>query len=308
MDNVITFNEDYLNEAFFMPFGLQPVAELGNQKLYGSPKLNAKFIDAISTTDAGMPITGKIAEMVNKTRVIPCFVNKGLLGFLAWKIFTPIGYKSILAFYTQETGKIYIILTNNASLLFGYASNTWMSLLLIHECQHMAAHDKPSQFVSLFSGDLNKFYSEYFFHLFELKKEPDSQLVSSFIDVITKFETLDGPEMLKKAKDFSEIKNLLEKLTAGTLLEKSDTSDLIEIYRTAIVSLISGKLFEDVYTHYRMILKVVKPLYIAYKKAFGMSGLNTLAIQELVYPSEVIAIASEKALISKGQQSIKQLL
>jgi|WetSurSiteA1Bulk_404760.scaffolds.fasta_scaffold02448_2 hypothetical protein len=308
MNNVISIDEQFLNEAFFMPFGLHTVAELGNQKLYGSAKLNAKFIEAVSTTDAGVPITGKVAQLVNEVKVVPCFVNKGILGFLAWKIFTPIGYKSILAFYTQETKKIYIILTNNSSLLFGYANNLWMTLLLIHECQHMAAHDKPSQFTAMFIGDLNKFYSEYFKTLFELRKDPDNTILTSFIDLISKFELLDAPDVVKKVKDFGEIKSILEELSKSSLMTKRSIEDLIELYRAAIVSLATGKLFDDVATQYRAVLPVVKPLYIAYKKAFGMKGLNTLAIQELIYPSEVIAIASERALISKGQQSIKQLL
>jgi len=308
MDNVITFDEQLLNETFFMPFGLYVVAELGSQKLYGSAKLNAKFIEAVSFTDAGQPITGKIAELVGETKVIPCFVNKGILGFLAWKIFTPIGYKSILAFYTQETKKIYIILTNNASLLFGYANNIWMTLLLIHECQHMAAHDKPSQFITMFLGDLNKFYTEYFMTLFDLKKEPDNKSIISFIETISKFELLDGPEIIKKVKEFTEIKDILEQLASGTKMTKQSVEDLIELYRTAVVSLATGKLFDDIPNQYRALIPVVKPLYIAYKKAFGMKGLNTLAIQELIYPSEVIAIAAERFLISKGQQAIKQLL
>lgn len=308
MENVITIDEQFLDEAFFLPFGLQPVAELGNQKLYGSAKLNAKFIEAVSTTEAGIPITGKIAELVGNKKVIPCFVNKGILGFLAWKIFTPIGYKSIMAFYTEESKKIFIILTNNASLLFGYANSFWMTLLLIHECQHMAAHFKPSQFTTMFLGDLTKFYSEYFKTLFDLGKHPNDKTLASFIKLLSEFDILDGASIVKRVKEFNEIKNILSELASGTAMSTGAVEDLIELYRAAIVSLVTGKLFDDVASQYRAVLPVVRPLYTAYRNAFGMKGLNTLAIQELIYPSEVIAIASERALLSKGQQSIKQLL
>jgi hypothetical protein len=308
MDNVITMDEQILNEAFFMPFGLYPVAELGNQKLYGSAKLNAKFVEAVSTTSAGAPITGKIAELVGKNKVIPCFVTKGMLGFLAWKIFMPIGYQSIKAFYTEETKKIYILLTNNASLMFGYANNFWMTLLLVHECQHMAAHKNPSGFNSMFSGELNNYYSWFLTHLFDLKKA-DQKLVSELVtELLDNYEVASTPDLIKRVKDFTTLRKILNNFQGESKLKRGHFDDLVELYRYAVLTLVTGKLFEDIHSYINPLRPIMKPLYLAYRDAFGMTGLNTLAIQELVFPSEVISIGSEKALLSKGQQSIKQLL
>jgi phenylalanine-4-hydroxylase len=52
---------------------------------------------------------------------------------------------------------------------------------------------------------------------------------------------------------------------------------------------------------------ILKPMYDAYFDAFGIVALHTLAIQELLYPSEIICILAESKPTSAVYQGVKKL-
>jgi len=287
--------EKELEEIFAVPIGLKPVVKIDGNSLYGSDKLNESYLKALAKCGRTGPAALKFRGLVEKKRIVPCFLTPGLLSFVAWKVFAPIHIQSVMGFYDPtKTKRIYILIQNNANI-FSFVSNDFLGKLTIHELMHMLADQKTSLFMSLFRNELIAYYTELFQMIFSI-----NSLDSGRVERILRFV-------------FMEIERKSEKMTTSTLdkyskllkkeLQSQSTFDELK--------------FDDVLTDFFTILKIflvntskffasrnkfnhiIAPMYLAYKRAFSMKNLTTVCIQELIYPSEVIAICSEDMRFGK---------
>jgi hypothetical protein len=277
--------EKLLQEAFMLPFGLKPVGKIGNQKVYGSKKLDEKVIDVLSNNQHTKVLSEVLAKLIRSKKIIICYLHKGILGFTAWRIFAPDNVKGIQAFYTPIEKKTYFLLTN-ISLLVGYVANTKISNYMVHECMHMAMSIKTSSTFSLFKPELIKYYSKFFTHVFKIK-EPSEKLILNIVTFLLNESEI--AENVKPSNFLPKYEDFVKKL--------SDDKKVIDHFIDCVYNFMNGKAFENPRGYIHYFRDIIGPLYKAYDTAFGFKNFSSFCVQELIYPSEVLAIYSESGKI-----------
>ena len=282
-------SENDLNEIFASPAGLSPVVRLDGQTLYGSEKLNESFIKALTKCGRTKGSINTLHALVLKKKIIPCFQTKGWSGLIAWKIFAPRHETGVVGFYDPtRTKRIYILISNNANI-FSFVSNNFMGILTIHESMHMLADQKTSVFFNMLRNELIAYYTEFFKMVFRINNidagKMNKILKFLFMDIERKSASMTMGTINKYGK-------VLEKELSGITLMKPDefqrtVDDLVAITK---VYLVSTERFITARENFR---HIIGPLYLAYKRVFNITNYTTMCVQELIFPSEVIAMISE---------------
>lgn len=299
MDTVV---HESLKEIFVMPTNLKVVAKIDGMPLYGSDKLNEKYIKALSKSGRTKPYIEKLKKLVDKGVIVPCFLTKGIPRFYSWKLFGPSSIKSIAGFYEPiKTKKVYILISNNANM-FGHVSNNFLAKLTIHELMHRTASKMGISFISTFKKELAEFYRELWSQVFSIssRKLTDSIVIPVVGYIFKNFEL--KTKIITTAdlnKQYSVLHKVLQPLTT---MPESDFDRQLASYIE--VQLLFNKDIQRFFQLKGDYDNILFPIYNAYKKAFGMRNLSTLCVQELFYPSEVMAISSEQG---KKKMSIKAL-
>ena len=129
LENFI-WDENKLSEVFALPIGLKPVVKIDGSPLFGSDKLNGSYVKALQKSGRTKAAALKFQGLVEKRKIVPCFLTPGLGTFVAWKIFAPIHIQSIMGFYDPtKTKRIYILISNNANM-FAFVSNDFLAKYL----------------------------------------------------------------------------------------------------------------------------------------------------------------------------------
>lgn len=282
-----------LQEVFAPPIGLKEVVKLDGLSLYGSDKLNEKFIVALSKSGRTKDLVDKFEILVKNKDIIPCFYGKGFTHFILWRIFAPLGERSVMGFYDPVfTNKVYLLISNNSNI-FGFTSNDTLATLTIHEMCHKFAHDSPSLFLSRFRPELTKFYKYYWCEVFQVKEDnlADSVVYELILSLFKKCEagSHDDKVLFENFKTFTkELTSVVAKLS--TLNDEEFVEVGVKYVQCISIFMRNLNDFINVIPRYRQVLA---PLYNSYKYALGSKNLQTVAIQELIYPSEVVAVYSE---------------
>jgi hypothetical protein len=179
--------EEVLLELFSIPIRLKPTVKVDDVQLYGSGSLDRNYKKAILNSKTASFASDQISKLVDNGRVNLCYLNKGIIRVLLWKVLVVHPFKSVLAFYSSNTNKVYIIIDNNIGIL-GHISNKLLGSLTIHECSHMSCHSNYSSFFNLFSQELTNYYSNYFKSLFSLDTISEKD-VKDFAFFLIKSET-----------------------------------------------------------------------------------------------------------------------
>ena len=291
------------NEMFAFPINLKPVVKLDNELFYGGGSLNKSFIKALNKSSRTKKVASQFEKMIKTKQLVPCFLHKGFLKFMAWKVFAPSGVKNIMGFYYPKNKKVYILLSNDLNV-FAYTSNNFLAKLTVHECIHLFADKKPSSFLNTFKNEINIFYKKLLCKTFSIdeKKLDDSIInrISKFI--FTNLERKGRITNSSLSNYFKLLNNELRELT--TLSEDVFEKILIDYIVISKIYLNDIGKFFSVKTRYKHILDAIES---AYKEAFNFKNTDTTCIQELIYPSEIIAIYSEYEKNPKIFSSIKQL-
>jgi len=291
------------NEIFALPIGLKPVVKLDSEILYGGESLNRSFIKALNKSSRTNKISSHFEKMIKDKLIVPCFLHKGFLTFLAWKVFAPSGVRNIMGFYYPKTKKVYILLSNDLNI-FGYTSNNFLAKLTVHECVHMFANKNKSKFISTFDSNLIPFYKTFLCKIFNINiKDLSNNEVKKIITFIfNKFESKTSKYDNSLLIEYYDILNNLEKISNL----KEDQFNLILLdYISLIKTFLKDiKIFFNSIHKYRYIIDAIE---YSYKEVFNCKNMNTICIQELIYPSEVIAIYSEFKKDPKIYSAIKQI-
>jgi len=292
-----------LNELFSIPIGLKPVTKVSGVQLYSSESLLNGYIKAIRETDATKNLSDIIVKLVNDNRIIPCYINKGILRVLVWKLFVFGPLRQIIALFNLEENKVFILIDNNISFI-GYVSNEHLSKLTLHECSHMAAYNKSSEFYKLFSKELLDFYTFYFKSLFKSQSISEKS-VSKFVRFISSSET----ELNRDTKVIVEsIRKLL--LNFRSSFEGSDENfnTIVENY-LRVVTLLLTIWTKNTFIEILKLKTIITPFYRSYQTVFGINTVGrVLHCQEVIFPSEVISVYSEKTPQEKLTSMLSMLL
>jgi len=297
--------QTYLNEVFVVPTGLHVVARLDGIELFGSDGLNKSFIKALTKSKRTKSAAKKVESLVDRKQIVPCFLSKTILGFVARKFFTPRSQRATVAFFEPvKTKKIYVLIDNNVNF-FAHVSNNYIAAVTVHELMHMVASKKPTMFFNLFKPELITYYKNLWRIIFSLEKDKikDSDVEEVVSFMFRKLE-LSGKEITNSSlgKYFNVLHSTFSSIT--TLGEDEFTRQLRDYIVTVKLFL---RNFEVFFSLARKFSHIIGPLYSSYKQSFGYKNLNVFCVQELIYPSEVICICSEHGLGAKVSKAINQL-
>ena len=273
-----------LTELFVLPIGLKKIDSIDGIKLYTSDNLKEKYLQIIQTENS--ELEKEINSLVNKNVIIPCFMNRGLLRFIGYKLSGYSPNKYISAFIEKK--KIYILIDNNVNIL-SKTNDLELTKTTVHECVHYVSQESPNSFLNIFNDELNSFYSELYFEMFRLSNKIDSLEIVKFI-----FNNFELEERRDLSQKFIELYRILQ----NTFREKSllDSIEfekiLTEYISTARIFILSPEAFMKIY---KTKINILRKIAISYKKAFGLKIVNVPG-QELVYPSEPISVFLENNL------------
>ncbi len=301
----MSYEKVSLDEVFVVPTGLKVVARLDGQDLYGSEKLNQTFLKALKKSGRTKDSIDKLNSLVQRGMIVPCFLHKSLIRFIARKVFAPKSEKAVFAFYEPvKVKKIFILLDNNVNFLT-YVSKDLIALVTVHELIHMFAGRKPAMFFNQFKSDLTNYYVNVWQTIFSLDmKKVESKGVEKIIKFL--FGKLEKKSQAVSTGDLVQYYKLLDSaLSEATTLSKEEFNRQLRDYVIVLKLFLTD--FSAFYSVVRKFNHILNPLYGAYKQVFGIKNLNTLAVQELLYPSEIIAICSEHGFRSKVTRAIKQI-
>lgn len=290
-------DQQNLEEFFSVPIGLKEVDNIYGFKVYSSDGLVKSFLSAIKGSGRGNPVYGPIEALVKKKKIMSVYQVKGILRFLAHKMFGNPEDKAIMGFYHMGIERVYIMIDNNISL-FGHAQNDVIASTTIHECQHLFADMNRTKFMSIFNNEIERYYISAFSRIFELKQIPAKE-IKNIIKFISTFE---GEKLSKVRNKLAKYQKALEPLKQYSNLDErefykraQDITLLIEMFTSNFNLFIKS---------YRKYTNIFGPLDAAYRDAFGKRNMYTTPYQELISLSEVICVLSE---IKPAHPKIKQV-
>ena len=275
----------------FLPPTKKEEIDYRGEKFYTSDELKDKFISMIVNHKHIKPVSKEFENLVKNGDIIPCWVTSGFLGNLKFKLFTPGKYKKLAGFYDYDIGKIFVLMNYNVNFLSIVKDINIMGEIALHELMHMVADRKPKSFIRIFKNDLENYYTNLLKDIFKVEGEiKDIDKLVLFL--FSEFERK-GNITMSHLRKYSDI-------LTKTFKDKStmDDNTFEETLKNYIV-LIKLFLVNNTGSFYRIFRSgkfehIIKPMYVSYYKTFKMETLTTICIQELVFPSEVICIMSEK--------------
>jgi len=278
--------DNYLKEIFAPPINLKPAYTLNDITFYSSDSLKEKYILAFKKSSKGRDIANEIEKLVNKEDIIPCYKSKNLLSFIKHKLSRSTS-KYIMAFYIVDDKKV-IVLIDNSSNVFGSSSNNEIASTSIHECMHMVAGKKLSQFITIFYPKLIDFYTEFFKDYLVIDSIDKKQIVS-YIKFIIPFEKK-GPEYTNTK--LSSLFKLLDSLFAldSRLQDKDFIKRLTDLMVASKLFIINIQSFIKHSNHFNMIFTSLNKAYL---NAFGKKNIYTMPMQEIFSMSEIACVFSE---------------
>jgi hypothetical protein len=280
--------EQTLLELFSIPIGLKPKVKIDDVQLYGSTSLDKNYKKSIAKSETASYASAQISRLVDNGMLNACYLNKGIIRVLLWKVLVIHPIKSILAFFAPHTNKIYILIDNNISIV-GYIPNKFLGNLTIHETCHMGCFNDYMGFFNIFSQDLINYYSNYFKILFKLDEVPEKK-VKDFAFSLVKSET----QKVRRTIILPVIETFLESLRKyfkGTTEEFDRLKNMYLFICRVIMSSWNEQSMRDIMNS----RDVIAPLYKSYRESFGFRTRHILHCQEVVTASEVICVYSEIA-------------
>jgi len=279
-------DQQNLDEFFSVPIALKEVDNIYGFKVYSSDRLVKAYLGAIKKSGRSNPMYKAIESLVKKKKIMPIYHVKGVLSFLAHKMFGNPSDKAILGFYHMGVKRVYIMIDNAVST-FGRAKDDEIASTTIHEAQHLFADMNRSKFMSIFNEPINRYYTSAFSRIFELNTVPKKEIFN-LIKFIGIFE---GESLNKVGQKIDSYRLAIQPLFPYSNLNDEEfhkrVNDIVLICR------IFTERFDLFLKIYRKYTHIFGPLDRAYRDAFGKRNSYTTPYQELISLSEVICVLSE---------------
>ena len=300
-----------IQELFALPIGLKSAGNIAGIPLYTSELLKEKYIESMTNTTLTKNIASSMTTLVKDGRIVPCYASSGMITFLIKRIdinakrYLPLlshvlgSSMRSLGMYQASDKKLYVIIDNSGEMA-GDLGNREIARISVHELIHMSAHENTPKFLPLFYDELGKFYSSLLSNLFSLENVPINKFkeFSKFI-----FVNFEKGGMIK----FSELYKKLQSFIVYSSLTELEFRDRCMKYMSAIRLMLTD--LESFYDQSSNQLKVIQiNIEKAYKHAFSGTTKDILYGQELIFPSEVIAVSSEINVTPKISTAVRSIL
>ena len=277
-----------IQEFFVLPINTYPALSFQGIQIYSSDLLKRKFIEAMSETPKTSEMVNEIDKLVNNDMLVPAFLSSGLFSFFKNKVFTPEPiekYKYVLGFYEPSLNKV-VVLIENEIKLYGYGHAENIADVTVHELTHFCSAMRPSAFSTYFKKELNTYYYYIFNEIFSLQNNQINidAIITLLHNSVTKSGTLDSNFLVNYYKQLKGLKKY-SSLTPAQFTNK------LNLYFAAINMFLKSN-FDEFRQEFRRFLPITRSLYRSYIN-LGFKAQDTMCVQELVYPSEVIAIGTE---------------
>jgi hypothetical protein len=289
----------------FLPFSLTYVDTIANQKLYSSKKLQEQTIELFSQQKIFSPVIDKINNLIDRQIIVPCIATKSLIVLLKNRIFsknkTNLIDQLTVGYYSSSKNKVFVIIDGKSVSTFNNLVTSSVSKITMHELQHYCAYNLQTKFLSLNKQSLINFYTEFFKTIFgTILPVKDISKIIEYIFTNYELSNLVNINFLNK---YASILDTILRTHIYSNYEREhkivDIMSVLKVYLqdgSSFINLLKQK-DENSITIYTKLID-------SYDK-INVSHPSTIAIQELVYPSEVIAIESEYNPSSNHYKSIQ---
>ena len=286
--------EEYktIQELWALPTEMKKLPfDFHGYKLYTSDKLKLKFFESILSTDWGKYHAKEIQRLLKRNFVVPCFMNKNILRFLA-KRFTGDWTKNIQGLYSSELDKVLLFIDNNSNWM-GLSSNKVLVKTTLHELMHLSASKNMAGFFKIMKPTFTRYYSSYFQQIFSC----ETVNVDKILKELYKLEGVFAPILHK---------NYMQAVENATMdLTKLEDSDYERIFKDLFFITRSFPTSPQMVSrYYSRFYHMFGPLNRSYIKTFGERNTYTSPIQELWALSEVAAVMVELLPVDKRVSSI----
>jgi hypothetical protein len=286
------------------------VGEVGGDAIYTSQEIKQKFISSVSDQDTFKPIMESVIRLIDLDVIIPVQVRPGLLKRIIYQFFKEkkkFAQSSFcMAFFQFNSGKIFVLVENIENIQYWKKSEA-LSLILLHEFQHMTAAFFPTSFMKLHSKPFATYYKRFIKLFFNVDlTDRDSYKLANWIHIET--ETNKGQS--------SSVDHFLESYhnLLWTIL-KPNTNDVSLLKKNLHDYLTTLLLY---YQNPSMYLKAVAgrnksawKMYTSLKESYKslkiVHRVDSLCIQEIVFPSEIICVESEYNTQNRHLKLITQI-
>jgi hypothetical protein len=289
-----------LTEVFAPPIGLKPIAKVDGDILYGSPLLNRTFLIALEKCGRTSPAYSKFEMLLEQGKLVAGHQTPGIFSFRDWKLHKPSSSQTLtMGFYDRVSKKVYILISNTANK-WSMVDNNFLGILVIHELVHMFSDVKKALFINMFKKELIAYYRELWKQLFSISDIPDktTEKIVRFL-----FINIENNKVISNNSILKYNSLMSSELRRFTTLKENEFNKILTDYMVlAKMFLINTDRFLQSQNQFKHILM---PMYNAYQRAFSIRNMTTVCIQELVFPSEVIAIASED--MRYGNKALKAI-
>lgn len=307
-------SKDILNEFRLLPVGLTSYTKLNYLDIppidiFSSKDIETQVIIQVENSSISKPVSSKIKELLNNRKIIVGYTNPSKFNFVKNKIKHLVGLKRdwALGFYDYVDQTVYIILDDNIKLTG--SSKYDISSIIIHELSHMAAFYNSK--TKIISSTMNNILVPYYKELLKLYYTKNrnievkgveealnnnideiSNTISLLVSINERFLFISSTKKLEKALNL--ITKLLITLNIDSNNSKKDAEQLLQPFAVFYVN-DSNFVENDITSYY----------HSSYKK-FGFDT-NTIPGQELVIPSEILAIFSQNKQIPSIYNSINKI-
>lgn len=285
----------YLEEIWGVyPVNLDHVDTLEDTKLYSSQKLVEKILTVL---EEKIPeISSSVSVLLKNQIILPVFVSGNAISFFFHKLFAEPINKSILGFFSSEKNRIYLLLDNNINLV-SWSPDERLAELLIHECMHYSMYNYKKDTFKIFGDSLVDYYSNFFSRFFSdgsstPSKRPVLEFIHFLIEILETNKELSSWKDIPSNKYFEKLKkigNSMEGVPEDIVEERSNY-----ILKELKIFINDPNLFIK-RTRNEKNTELVVDLLVSYESiGINYKDLETLAIQELLAPSEIIAMSTIK--------------
>ena len=275
------------------------VGEVGEDTIYTNEEIKKNFLDAISEQDTFKPIIKTVSRLIEIDVIVPVHVTKpGLLIKIISLFFKGkdkfAQSKTCMAFFDFNSGKIFVLIENIDNMNYWKKSEA-LSLVLLHEFQHMTSSFFPISFIRLHAKSLISYYKEFFKLYFKVKvSDRETYKLVNWLHIHT--ETARGRLTLGN-KTIDQYYSLM-----WTMLKPHYKStdqlkfDLYQYFKSMLLywnSPSASIYIQALNSKNIYALKLYFALRASYKALKIFQRVGSIFIQETLFPGEVICLESE---------------
>ena len=295
-------DKNYISEELINEFRLTPVKSLelygvfDGSKIYSSESLIKNVLKILNKNSEMKPFMNKIEELIERNKLIIGYSSKSVARFVLRRFFNRDPKDFILGAYVQEDDKIYILLDHAVTLSGKQIIN--LSEIIIHELTHMAANKHRSQFISGLSKEFISYFNYYFddFSQYFFGRNLGKLDSNSLLKTLDNINEANFTEKTDKMVLNVAIKNWLEFIKTQFGIKEFEgemAQHFIEFMIYPYVINILGVKRVKTRKNTERIEFGIMALQDSYT-SLGFRTLNVTVGQEIVTPSEIICVYSEK--------------